>query len=95
MPAYSSMIIVSDDIVNNTEPEVSEPAVEDKDTEIVIGGKYRHCKGGEYEIIALARHSETLEELVIYKSLETGDIWARPKSIFIGKAGETRRFTLI
>lgn len=97
MPAYSSMIIVTDDIVNNTEPETPEKknTEEDKETEIIIGGKYRHYKGGEYEIISVARHSETLEELVIYKSLATGDIWARPKSIFIGKAGELRRFVLI
>lgn len=97
MPAYSSMIIVADDIVNNTEPEIpeTESVPEDKETEIVIGGKYRHYNGGEYEIISLARHSETLEELVIYKSLATGDIWARPKSIFTGKVGDVRRFTLI
>ena len=58
-------------------------------------GRYRHFKGREYEVIGVAKHSETLEELVIYKSLATGDIWARPKSIFIGKAGDVRRFVLI
>ncbi|MGB4093591.1 MAG: DUF1653 domain-containing protein [Ruminococcus flavefaciens] len=45
--------------------------------------------------MAVARHSETMEELVIYKSLETGEVWARLKSMFVGKAGELRRFTLI
>ena len=51
-------------------------------------GKYEHYKGKEYEVIGLARHSETLEELIIYKALyhsqEFGDnaLWARPKSIF-------------
>ena len=52
------MIIVSDDIVN-TEPEAApaENLPEDKDTEIVEGAKYRHFKGGEYQLIALARHS--------------------------------------
>lgn len=96
MPPFSSMIIVADDIVN-TEPE-AEPAnaVEDKETEIVIGGRYRHFKGGEYEVIAVARHSETMEELVIYKALYgDGDIWARPKSLFTGKSGDVRRFTLL
>ncbi|MBR6242721.1 MAG: DUF1653 domain-containing protein [Ruminococcus sp.] len=45
--------------------------------------------------MAVARHSETNEELVIYKSLESGDVWARPKSMFVGKAGDTRRFSKI
>lgn len=95
MPPYSSMIIVSDDIVNH-EPEAVEAPVEDKETEIVIGAKYRHFKGSEYEIIALARHSETLEELVVYKALNgDSEIWARPKSMFVGKAGDVRRFTKI
>ena len=58
-------------------------------------GKYRHFKGGEYELIAVARHSETMEELVVYKSLKDGEVWARPKSMFIGKAGDARRFTKI
>ena len=93
MRPYTAMIIVADDIVN-TEPEEAE-IIPDDDTEIVIGGKYRHFKGNEYELIAVARHSETMEELVIYKSLKDGEVWARPKSMFIGKAGDVRRFTKI
>ena len=91
MRPYSAMIIVADDIVN-TEPEDENP-VEDKDTEIVVGAKYRHFKGNEYEVIAVARHSETMEELVVYKSLKDGEVWARPKAMFVGKSGEVRRFT--
>lgn len=93
MPPFSSMIIVSDDIVN-VEPETeSDNKPDDKETEIVIGAKYRHFKGNEYEVIAVARHSETQEELVIYKALYgDGEIWARPKSLFTGKAGDVRRF---
>ncbi len=94
MPPFSSMIIVSDDIVN-VEPEQPEIKQEETVTEIVEGAKYRHYKGGEYELLSVARHSETLEELVIYKSLANGDIWARPKSLFIGNAGDVKRFTLI
>jgi hypothetical protein len=41
------------------------------------GGRFRHYKGGEYEIVALALKEDTLEPLVIYKSLEHGTIWAR------------------
>ncbi|WP_283672937.1 DUF1653 domain-containing protein [Butyricicoccus sp. Marseille-Q5471] len=46
-------------------------------------GKYRHYKGGEYEVIGLAKHSETLEDMVIYRALygERG-VWARPASMW-------------
>lgn len=54
------------------------------------GKRYRHYKGGGYEVVGLAQHSETLEELVIYKALyETEDefheLWARPREMFEGK----------
>lgn len=63
-------------------------------------GKYRHFKGGEYEVIALGRHSETGEELVIYKALYgDGQIWVRPKSMWyeaVEREGKTfQRFTRI
>jgi hypothetical protein len=47
-----------------------------------IGGKYRHYKGGEYEVITMATHSETQEPLVIYKSLLFGSIYARPLNMW-------------
>lgn len=49
-----------------------------------IGGKYRHFKGNTYEVIALARHSETLELLVVYRALYgEGDVWVRPLAEFL------------
>lgn len=46
-------------------------------------GRYRHYKGKEYEVIGVARHSETLEELVVYRPLY-GDhgLWVRPRVMF-------------
>jgi len=47
-------------------------------------GKYRHYKGREYEVIGIAKHSETLEELVVYRSLYgEGQIWVRPLKMFL------------
>lgn len=48
-------------------------------------GRYRHHKGGRYEVIGVARHSETLEPLVLYRPLDhdTG-LWVRPHAMFFG-----------
>jgi len=49
-------------------------------------GKYKHYKGKEYEVIGVARHSETLEELVFYRALYgKHDLWARPLKMFMEK----------
>ncbi len=93
MPPFSSMIIVDDNFLNQ-EPEVVEEETP-KETEIKIGGKYRHYKGGEYEIVSVAKHSETLEELVIYKPVNGDELWARPKTIFVGIVDGKPRFEMI
>lgn len=47
--------------------------------------RYRHFKGGEYEFIGLARHSETEEEFVVYRPLyNDSGLWVRPKDMFFG-----------
>lgn len=53
---------------------------------VVIGKKYRHFKGNEYLVLHVAKHSETLEEMVVYQALygERG-IWVRPLSMFLEK----------
>src|SRR5215471_9707672 len=47
-------------------------------------GRYRHYKGNEYTVLGVARHSETHEELVVYRQ-EYGDpgLWVRPKKMFM------------
>ena len=47
-----------------------------------IGEKYRHYKGGIYEVITLANHSETQEPMVVYKSLLFGGVYVRPLSMW-------------
>lgn len=46
-------------------------------------GRYRHYKGGEYELVGVVRHSETLEPLVLYRPLYgRPDLWVRPYAMF-------------
>ena len=50
---------------------------------LLLYGKYRHYKGKEYAVLALAKHSETGEKMVVYKQLyDNGEIWVRPASMF-------------
>lgn len=56
-------------------------------------GKYKHFKGGEHEVIGIAKHSETLEELVIYK--HDNSLWARPKKMFEEEVNGEPRFKYI
>ena len=49
----------------------------------IVPGKYRHFKGGEYEVIAIARHSETELPMVVYKALYgAGGLWVRPAEMW-------------
>ena len=63
-------------------------------------GRYRHYKGGEYEVVQLARHSETLAPVVVYRALygERG-LWVRPAEMWnetVEVDGQVvRRFTAI
>jgi len=54
----------------------------EKITQIKLG-RYRHYKGKEYEVLGVGRHSETLEEMVIYRALYgEHDLWVRPLQMF-------------
>ena len=63
-------------------------------------GKYRHFKGNEYEVIGIAKDSETLEDTVVYRALYgEGGLWVRNAKMFsetISRDGKTfKRFTYI
>ena len=62
-------------------PEAPDPAPE---RELLVGHVYRHFKGGLYRVEDVAKHSETLEEYVVYRKLY-GDrsLWIRPKEMFL------------
>lgn len=67
---------------------------------IVINGIYEHYKGNRYKVIAIAHHSEILEELVVYEALYgEGGVWVRPLNMFLedvsvgGRAQQRFRLT--
>ena len=60
---------------------MSEPELQDLPTTPL--GRYRHYKGGEYEVIGVARHSETHAPLVVYRPLyNRSGWWVRPHAMF-------------
>lgn len=68
------------------------------DTYAIWPGRYRHFKGGEYQVLGMARHSETLEPMVVYQALYgEGGLWVRPAAMWnelVEYQGRTvRRFT--
>ena len=68
--------------------------------ETIRPGRYRHFKGNEYEVLGVARHTETEEELVVYRPLYgEGGLWVRPVSMWnelVTRDGKTQpRFVYI
>ena len=62
-------------------------------------GLYRHYKGNVYRVIAVGKHSETLEDMVIYQGVKNGEYWVRPAQMWnedVCVNGETlKRFSPI
>ena len=108
--AYSSRILVVNNgdfklnldepvSADNSEKTEEKPEPSKKDG-VFVGGKYRHFKGNVYEVTGFAKHSETGEKLVIYRSVNNpDDVWARPYDMFneiFWRGGEKiKRFELI
>lgn len=52
--------------------------------EVIIGGIYEHYKGKRYCVVGLAKHSETMEDMVVYRQLYGAfALWVRPKAMFL------------
>ena len=62
---------------------------------IQVGSVYKHYKGDLYRVIAIAKHSETLEEMVVYQQLYgDGGIWCRPAKMWNEIVGNVKRFQI-
>ncbi len=60
-----------------------------RNEEIAIGSKWQHFKGDVMEVVLIALHTETLEEMIIYKHGD--DMWARPISSFLSQENISER----
>ena len=49
---------------------------------INVGKIYRHFKGHLYKVVCIAKHTETMEDMVVYENLETHEYWVRPYNMF-------------
>lgn len=62
--------------------------------QITPGMRVRHYKGGLYTVVTLARHADSLEGLVVYRSEKDGTTWVRPVEDFCGFAGGLTQRTI-
>ena len=87
---------IMDDRMEPNRRQYTIPAYEEA-VATIPPGRYRHFKGREYEVIAVARHSETEEPMVVYRALYgDGGVWVRPAGMWnetVARGGQTyRRF---
>lgn len=80
------------------DPAYTNARLSQRQGETIRPGRYRHFKGGEYEVLYTAKHSETLEPMVVYRAMYgEGGVWVRPASMWnewVESAGKPR-FTYI
>lgn len=58
----------------------------------VINAVYEHQNGGRYRVVAIAEHTETNEDMVVYEEYPSGKTWVRPRSMFEGEREGKPRF---
>ena len=58
--------------------------------EVAVGGTYKHFKNIKVKVIALAKHSETLEKMVVYRHLDNDECWVRPYEEFVSKVDKNK-----
>ncbi len=58
--------------------------------DLVVGGIYKHFKGDKVLIVAIAKNTETLEKMVVYKHLDTDEYWVRPYIMFVSKVDKNK-----
>ncbi len=58
--------------------------------EIKVGQVYKHFKGNLIEVLLIAKDSEDLSEKVVYKHLDSGEIWVRDKEMFLSKVDSVK-----
>lgn len=99
IPGYTALILTATsnywEYARNTNQQIAMPK-----PQTLKPGRYRHFKGREYRVIGVAKHSETLEDLVVYQPLYgEGGLWVRPLSMFledVERDGKTmHRFTFL
>jgi hypothetical protein len=60
------------------------------DRTIKKGDIFKHFKGMNVEILEIAKDSETLEDVVVYKHLDTNELWVRPLKMFLSKVDKNK-----
>lgn len=49
---------------------------------VIVGGVYKHYRGDRYVVLHEAKHSETLEDLIVYRRCNSAEVWVRPRDMF-------------
>lgn len=62
--------------------------------EVKVGEIYKHFKGTFHRVICVGKDSETLEEMVIYDHVDTGEVWVRKKSSFLSRV-DRKKYPLV
>ncbi|MDO5559361.1 MAG: DUF1653 domain-containing protein [Oscillospiraceae bacterium] len=93
LPPHTSAVISRISELDACDAEIT---AESNKTDVVPGELYKHYKGNIYRVLCVAKHTETMEELVVYQSQsDESKIWARPKTIFTDTVDGIKRFSII